>query len=165
MILAADIPRTRLTTAGLDLFDHAEQAGRRVAAPPPQNPCTLPADPPPEAMRIRSVLATRIGRHQAITAPQIAQAAGLWPELRDADRGTKVREMVTAWLEYVTQPGMVPVADSSGYWLTDDPEDITHYCQTLRSRGRETFLRERRIRMLARMAGLTYHGHGHWARP
>jgi len=165
MILAADIPRPKLTTAGLALFDHAEQAGRTVAAPPPQNPCTPPADPPPEALRIAQVLAAHTSRDHAITAPRIAAAAGLWPDLHDADRGTKVRELIADWLECVTLPGYVPVADSRGYWLTDDPEDMDHQDQSIRSRIRQMAFRLHRQRILARMAGMVYHGHGHWACP
>lgn len=148
---------------GLDLFAWTERAGRSVAATPPQNPCKLPADPPPEALRIRDVLSRHLGRDHAITAPRIAAEAGLWPTLLPADRGTKVRELISTWYATMLQPGLVLVADSAGFWLTNDPEDITHQCQSLRSRGKEIYRRERNIRMAALTAGFTYHGQGNWS--
>lgn len=150
--------------AGLDLFAFAERSQHQVAAPLPQNPCRLPADPPPEALQIREVLATHVGRSAAITAPAIAAAAGLWPDRRPEDRGTMVRELVAAWYPAMLQTGLVLVAASEGYWLTSDPADVSNQCQSLRSRQREIGHRERNIRMAAKCAGMIYHGHGHWAR-
>ena len=150
--------------AGLDLFSWAHDAGRKPAAPAPQNPCSAPADPPPEALRIHGVLYRCICRRNALTAPRIAAEAGLWPDLRDADRGTKVRELITLWYETLLTPGRVLVSDSCGYWHTHDAEEISHYCQQLRSRGREIFVRERRIRMAAKTAGFVHHGGGNFSR-
>lgn len=165
MRLAADIPRPRLTTAGLDLFDFAERSGCELRAPLPQNPCTPLADPPPEAVRIRAVLTTATGRRQALTAPRIACAAGLWPDLPDGDRGTRVRAVIATWLVDMVVDGCVLVAGSSGYWLTDDPDEISHYCCSLHSRLHELAIRLRRGRLAAMKAGFLYHGHGHFSRP
>jgi hypothetical protein len=161
--IAPDIHTRRITTAGLDLFDHAEKAGRRIDAPAPQNPCTLPADPPPEALQIHDILYRCIARRYALTAPRIAEETGLWPHTTPADRGTKVRELIAVWYEAMLVPGMVLVSDSCGYWHTADPEEISHYDRSLLSRIREIARRDRRLRMAARTAGLTYHGHGHWS--
>lgn len=149
---------------GLDLFAWTEQTGRSVAAPTPQNPCKAPADPPPEALQIRDTLIPHVGRDHAITAPQIAQDAGLWPDLRDADRGTKVRELIATWYETMLQPGLVLVSTSSGFFHTSDPDDLTHYDRSLLSRIRKIALRDRRVRMAARTAGFVHHGKGNWAR-
>lgn len=154
----------QLGTAGLDLFEHALQAGRTVVVPPPQNPCTSPAAPPPEALLIAAVLADRRGRDAAITAPRIAAAAGLWPDLRDADRGTKVRELIATWYETMLVDGYVLVATSDGYFLSDDPEDIAHYDHSLQGRLRDIGWRLHRVRLAARRAGFVYHGHGDWER-
>lgn len=151
--------------AGLDLFAFAERSQHQVAAPLPQNPCRLPADPPPEALQIRDVLWQAICRRHAITAPAIAAAAGLWPDLRDADRGTRVRELITVWYEALQMPGRVLISDSCGYWHSDDAAEISHYHQSLISRIREIGSRARRVRLVAQATGrYVYHGHGHWAR-
>lgn len=150
-------------TVGLDLFTWSAGRGCNVSAPPPQNPCRAPADPPAEALQIRDIISDHIGRTQAITAPQIAMAAGLWMDLRDADRGTRVRELISTWYELMLVPGYVLVADSAGFFLTSDPEDLSHYDQSLLSRIREIALRDRRVRLAAKTAGFIYHGHGHWA--
>lgn len=151
--------------AGLDLFVHALQQHRDPVAPPPQNPCTLPADPPPDALQIRAVLARHVGRSTAITAPAIAAAAGIWPDLRDADRGTRARELITVWYEALQLPGSVLISDSCGYWHSDDPAEISRYHQSLISRIREIGSRARRVRLVAQATGrYSYHGRGHWAR-
>lgn len=151
--------------AGLDLFAHALRQHRDPVAPPPQNPCTLPADPPPEALAVCDVLWQAICRRHAITAPAIAAAAGLWPDLRDADRGTRVRELITTWYEAMQMPGRVLVSGSCGYWHSDDAAEITHYHQSLISRICDIATRARRVRLVAQATGrYTYHGRGHWAR-
>jgi hypothetical protein len=151
--------------AGLDLFAHAAQAGRTLNAPILQTPCRLPADPPPEALSIAQVLALHIGRDHAITAPRIADAAGLWPDLRDDARGTRVREVITAWLEYIPLPGYVLVATDDGYFNTADPGDLTRQHESLRGRLRGLASRMYRLRLHAQSVGFVYHGHGQWTRP
>ena len=140
------------------------QASRTVNAPVPHNPCTLPTDPPPEALRIAQVLASHTGRDAAITAPEIARVAGLWPNLSDADRGTKVRALISVWYESMLQPRLVLVSNSDGFFHTADPADLSHYDRSLLSRIREIALRDRRVRMAARTAGFVHHGHGQWSR-
>lgn len=151
--------------AGLDLFVYAERQACTVAAPVPQNPCTLPADPPPEALRLRDALASHLSRDRAITAPALADAAGLWPDLRPADRGTRARELMTTWYEALQLSGRVLVSDSCGFWHSDDPAEISRYHRSLLSRIREIATRARRVRLAAQTTGrFAYHGGGHWAR-
>lgn len=148
-----------------DLFTWAEHQGRKPAAPAPQNPCTLPADPPPEAAAIRSVLAAHTTRSSPITAPAIAAQAGLWPDLRDVDRGTRVRDVIRDWYEHLLIPGHILVASGAGYWHTTDPDDLSHQDASLLSRIRGDAHRLRRIRVAARLAGFVHHGRGRWSRP
>lgn len=108
-------------------------------------------------------MASHVGRGHTITAPSIADAAGLWPTLRPADRGTRVREIITTWYEAILIPGHVLVSDSSGYYHSSDPDDVAHYHCSLLSRIREIALRTRRVRLAAQTAGLRYHGRGHWS--
>ena len=150
--------------AGLELFSWAGQASRTVNAPVPQNPCKLPADPPSEALRVRDVLVLHVGRDAAITAPMIAAQAGLWPNLRAADRGTKVRELITAWYEALQLDGHVLVATDDGFFHTSDAADLTRQCRSLRSRAAGLFWRLRRIKLRAQSMGFIYHGQGHWSR-
>lgn len=151
--------------AGLDLFAYAEQRRCSVAAPRPQNPCTTHAEPPPEALRLRDVLSTHLSRARAITAPAIAEAAGLWPDLSPADRGTRAREIITTWYESLQLAGRVLVSDSCGFWHSDDPAEISRYHRSLLSRIREIGSRARRVRLAAQTTGrFAYHGGGHWAR-
>ena len=148
-----------MTDGAPDLFSWAVQQRRTVRAPVPQNPCKLP-DPPPEAMAIRAALRGALSMADAMTAPRIAAAAGLWPELRPADRGTKAREIMTVWYEHIQEPGRVLIASTCGYWHSDDPAEITAYLRTLRSRARETFSRHRRARIQAQHAGMRHLGRG-----
>lgn len=145
--------------AAPDLFAWAVQSRRNVVAPAPQNPCTLP-DPPPEALAIREALRGALSMETAITAPRIAAAAGLWPDNRPADRGTKAREIMTVWYEHIQEPGRVLIAGTCGYWHSNDPVEVTAYLRTLRSRARETFSRLRRARIQAQFAGMQHIGHG-----
>jgi len=159
-----DIPRS--ATAGLDLFDYATQAGCSVSAPPMQNPCTPPADPPPELAAIAAVLTRCVRRPCAMTAPAIAEAAGLWPQLQRAERGTRARQIIRTWYEHLARPGYVLVASSIGFFYTDDPEDMSAFDATTRSRACETFGTLRRTRLQARTSGaMQYRGRGRWERP
>jgi len=79
----------------LDLFSWAHQERRKLRAPPPHNPRSLPADAlPPEFHAIVRVLSRHVGRDNAITAPDVAIAANLWPDTPRAARGTKVRAII-----------------------------------------------------------------------
>lgn len=149
----------------MDLFDWAEQHGCRADAPAPQLPCTVPADPTPEAIAIRRVLAQCIGKENRATAPTIAARAGLWPNLRPADRGTRAREVIRTWLEYMRLEGHMLIAGSEGYWHTSDPDEMTKYCSTLRSRALGNFSRLRRSRAIGRLVpGVKYVGQGRFVR-
>lgn len=145
------------------LFTWAAQQRCNAAAPRRQNPCRVDAEPPPEALAIRDVLADRRGRERAITAPRIAAAAGLWPDHRDADRGTKARQIIRTWYEHMALDRYVLIASSAGFYYTDDPEEMAHYDATQRSRIREIAITLRRTRLQARTsANLIHHGRGRW---
>lgn len=152
------------TISDLPLFA-AAQAPCKPAAPTPQNPCSIPAEPPQEARAIRAALAHCTSPDRALTAPAIAEAADLWPDLSRADKGTRAREVITTWYEYMQIPGHVLIALSRGYWHTDDPEAVTHYHASLISRIRGIASRHRRVRLAAQTAGLHYHGKGRWTAP
>jgi hypothetical protein len=146
----------------LDLFAWAAQHTCTSQEPTLQPPCTPPAqaDLPPEARPIFAVLAAHRGAACAITAPRIAAAAGLWPDLGDANRGTKVRKI----LELTQDAWPFPVCgDSDGYYVAATPEELTHYCANLRSRALCILRRFASVRTSGRRAGHTYHGHGRWS--
>lgn len=147
--------------ATIDLFEYARQQRRNAGAPQPQNPCKVDAMPPPEAFRIRDVLADRRGRERAITAPDIAAAAGLWPNNSRAGKGTRAREIITIWYEHLQIPGHVLVAGGAGYYHTSDSDEAARYLATLRSRALNTLGRYRRVRIAAQAAGIpTGHPNG-----
>lgn len=152
-----------IETAGLDLFAWSQQkTAKPVVVAPPRNPFLPSAEPPQEAGWIRAVLQQRRCPQDAITAPRIAEAAGLWPDQSQAARGVKVRELIATWYESMLVPGCVLVSSERGYWHTDDPEALAHYDRSLQSRIREIALRLRRVRLAARTAGYTHHGKGRW---
>ncbi len=122
----------------------------------------MPAEPPPEAVAIAGVLVTHRDRGHAITAPRIAQEAGLWADLRDVDRGTRVRELITTWFEAIQIDGHVLLASDSGYFHSSDPAEVTRYCRTLRGRAMLTMVRYRRVRIQAQSVGMVHRGHGQW---
>lgn len=145
--------------ADLPLFAQA----RTAAAPPPQPACTPPAaalPPPPEFAAIWSILERHHGAAAAITAPAIAAAAGLWPHLSTADRGTRVREVLSQHQDVWPWP---VCGDSTGYYLAATPDELTHACATLRSRGVACLRRFASLRRAARRVGFDYLGHGRWA--
>ena len=145
----------------MDLFEFAEQQGCRADAPVPQLPCHVPADPTPEATAIRQVLARCIGKANCVTAPNIAARAGLWPDLRPADRGTRAREVIRTWLEFMAIRGHVLIAGSQGYWHSNDPKEIEKYLRTLHSRAMTTLDRYKRTRIITQAVPHFRHiGHG-----
>lgn len=142
-----------------DLFTWAEQQ----RALPVQPACTPPADPlqtPPEWPQIWAILEGHRGQAAAITAPQIAAAAGLWPHLSETNRGTKVRKI----LELAQDSWPAPICgDADGYYVAADPAELDHYCANLRSRALCIHRRFASFRRAGRRAGFQYHGHGRWS--
>lgn len=157
----------RMTTpiGALPLFAHAEKQHRTVAPPPTRNPYSTAADVPPEADALRAALTACVGRANAMTATQLAAAAGLWPECTPADRGTKARQVMRTWYEHMARPGYVLIALSSGFYYTSDPEDLSRYDATMQSRIRNTAETLRRTRLQARtcIPTFTHHGRGRWS--
>lgn len=100
-----------------------------------------------------------------MTAPAIAAAAGLWPDLSRTERGTRARQIIRTWYEHFARPGLVLVTSSIGFFYTDDPADMSGFDATTRSRIRETANTLRRTRLQARVvAGMQHRGRGRWER-
>lgn len=117
-------------------------------------------DVPPEFVPIWSVLELHRGQATAITAPAIADAAGLWPDMAPANRGTRVRKV----LELAQDVWPLPICgDADGYYVAVTPDELTHYCANLRSRALCCHRRFASVRNAGRRAGFRYLGHGRWA--
>jgi hypothetical protein len=136
-----------------------QQTGRPVA-PAVQPPCSAVAADLPQWGRIVQVLAGHRGREQAITAPAIAVAAGLWPGLSDANRGTRVREVIAQCQDHWPWP---ICGDAEGYYLAATAAELTAYCANLRSRAVQILRRFGSVRRSGRRAGYCYHGHGRFS--
>ena len=123
-------------------------------------PCS-PAFPlPPEFAAIWNVLEQHVGAEDAITAPAIAAAACLWPDMTPVNAGTKVRKI----LELTQDAWPFPICgDANGYYLAANAEELSHYCANLRSRAFCCHRRFASVRNAGRRAGFEYLGHGRWA--
>lgn len=133
--------------------------GRTAPAHPPCNGHAAPRSPPappdgysPEILAIFAVLERRRGAAAAITAPAIAGAAGLWPDLSPANRGTRVRKLLEQYQDFWPFP---ICGEADGYYLAQAPEELTHAYATLTSRGRCIFRRRRSLRLAALRAGFS----------
>lgn len=146
-----------------DLFTWAErsQPACGTIADAVQAACAgLPACLPDDFRLVIQVLASHVGADLAITAPEIAAAAGLWPDMAPANRGTKVRKL----LELHQDDWPWPICgDSRGYYFASTADDLTHYCASLRSRAICDLRRFATTRRHARRAGFIYLGHGRWS--
>ena len=130
-----------------DLFAYAEQ-----------HPDTA-AEMPAEAERIFAVIARHLGAESAITAPDIAEVAGLWTEMKPANRGTKIRKI----LEQHQEAWPFPICgDSEGYYVAITAEELSHYCANLRSRALCCLTRFASFRKAGKRAGFNYLGKGRW---
>jgi len=117
----------------------------------------LPAD----LVAIVRVLTDHVGEAAAIPAPEIADRAGLYQTLGRANRGTKVRHLLSITLDHLPWP---LCGDSAGYYFAGTAAELTHYFANLRSREIEHFRRERTTRHAAMRTGRFVHlGHGRWA--
>jgi hypothetical protein len=148
-----------------DLFAWAEQRSCRPPAPPVQPICMAsapqaPTDLPDGYREIVAVLRHHRGAESAITAPQIAQTAGLWPDLSPVNRGTKVRKVLELTQDFWPFP---ICGDSDGYYVAATADELTHYCANLRSRALCILRRFASSRRAGRRAGFTYHGRGRWS--
>jgi hypothetical protein len=130
----------------------SEPAGSRPPAP----------DLPAEFALIWAVLEHHRGAEHAITAPNIADSAGLWPDMAPANRGTRVRKI----LEITQDCWPWPICgDTSGYYLAATAEELNHYMANLRSRAICTLRRYGTVRKLAKRAGFYHLGRGRFADP
>ena len=110
--------------------------------------------------RIWAVLAHHRGQAAAITAPAIAEAAGLWPDVTPVNRGTRVRKV----LELAQDVWPWPVCgDGDGYYLAVTADEMTHYCAQVRSRALCNLRRFASFRKAGKRVGFPYLGHGRWA--
>jgi hypothetical protein len=87
-------------------------------------------------------------------------AAGLWPDLSPANRGTRVRKLLETFQDYWPFP---ICGDSDGYYVASTHDDLNHYCANLRSRALAILRRYRSTRLAGLRAGFTHHGHGRWS--
>jgi hypothetical protein len=146
------------------LFAWAPQAPCMASAPAAQQACTDASaggvDVPAEFAPIWAVLARHRGQAAAITAPAIAAAAGLWPDVATVNRGTRVRKVLELAQDVWPEP---LCGDSDGYYLAATAEEIAHAYANLTSRGKCIFRRRRSLRRAARAAGWQDLGHGRWA--
>ncbi len=115
---------------------------------------------PPDFAPIWTVLEQHRGQQNAITAPRIADSAGLYQDLAPANRGTKVRKVLELSQDWWPWP---ICGDSEGYYLADTAEELAHAYATLSSRAVAIFRRRRSFRRAAQRVGFTHLGHGHFA--
>jgi len=151
-----------------DLFTWAEQHPCQAPAAPVQQPRISPSVPsvssvpalPSEFSAIWAVLELHRGADFAITAPEIALTAGLWPEMSPANCGTKVRKILEITQDYWPWP---VCGDRDGFYLAATAEEMAHYSANLRSRAMGILRRFASHRRAGRRAGFEYLGHGRWA--
>jgi hypothetical protein len=144
-----------------DLFAWAAQEAGKSRAEPLQAACPIPPDGfSQEATTIFAVLADRRGAASAITAPDIARAAGLWPHLAPANRGNKVRKLLEQTQDFWPFP---ICGDTTGYYVAATPDELTHYSANLRSRAICCLRRFASARRAGIRAGFVYHGKGRWS--
>ena len=144
----------------MDLFDWALENDRKPAAPPPQNPCRRPADELPEEFHaIIRILAERHGQKRAITALQIARAAGIHPNGTDGSRARRIRQ--TLEVHYSDLPWPI-CADAQGFYRPENAEDLSHYHANLYGRARSILLRIHNLKLVAKTAGYDYVGRARW---
>jgi len=147
----------------MDLFEHAREQGRDPFAPPPQNPCRTPAGAlPDEFHAIVSVLRSHIGNRNAITALDIATAAGLWPTCTPATRSRKVRNLIE--LHDNDLPFFL-CGDSNGLYVAQNADDVNHYFRNLDSRIKGIAAKRAARKRQALCDGYVSHGHGLWSNP
>jgi len=126
-----------------------------------QPQCTATAlDLPPAFRAIVGVLENRIGQARAITALEIAAAAGIHPDGTDGSRARRVRQLLEVHFEDLPWP---LCADATGYYRPADADELTHYDHNLYGRLISIALRISTLRKLAKRAGWTYAGRGTWS--
>jgi len=152
-----------------DLFNWAETHPCQEAAAPVQAACTASAEPlpdpdmPVEFWKVWDVLERHYGAEHAITAPEIAAAAGLWLESRPANAGTRVRKLLEVGQEFWPWP---VCGDADGFYLAARPEELSHAYANYTSRAKCIFKRIRSMRICALKTGrFVYHGKGRWSGP
>lgn len=133
---------------------------------PPLQPVCKPAAPvpciPAEWPAIWTVLHQHQGSDQAITAPRIAQSAGLWIDTSPANAGTRVRKIIELTQDFWPWP---ICGDQDGYYLALNAAELSHYATNLRSRAIGIHRRAASLRRAARRAGFVYLGRGRYADP
>jgi hypothetical protein len=154
-----------IPVSDMDLFDWAHERDRSSpsTAMSPTVPCKLPAEVLPDDFRtVASVLRRRVGADMAITAEDIASAAGLFAGLSRESRRCKVRSVIRRHMLDFDFP---VCGDSNGYYIAETPDELAHYHASMHSRIREIAIRMRSVIRQGKAAGFTYHGKGRWTSP
>lgn len=148
----------------MDLFAYTQQAtGCDPFAAPLPRACDAPADRlPPDCWRLVQVLDTHVGQAAAITAWELAQAAGIHPDGTRGSRERRVRQLIEQHLHRFPWP---LCADATGYYRPETADEATHYHRNLYGRLRSIALRIATHRRLCLAAGFTHHGQGRYSRP
>ena len=94
-------------------------------------------------LRVRALLATRIGEAAALTIDQIVELAGL-PGRRAAEQLLETR---------LGDFGFPLCAGSSGYFVPASPDEINHYLHSLKSMIRCIAIRLRNVQQNATRSG------------
>lgn len=130
-----------------------------VAFEDPEDRSDLDIVVPREFTAIWSVLERHRGQEAAITAPAIADAAGLWGDVAPANRGTRVRKVLELAQEIWPWP---LCGDGDGFYLAATAEEISHAFAALTSRARKIFIRRRSLDRAARRVGFQTAGKGRY---
>ena len=96
-----------------------------------------------EFLRVRALLATRIGEAAALTLAQLVELASL-PNRRAAEQLMETR---------LADFGFPLCAGSMGYFVPENPEQINHYVSSLKSRIKCIAIRLRTVQQNAARAG------------
>lgn len=119
-----------------DLFDYAAahpDEFREAAAGPVHEPCRPAADALPlDLRRVVDILASRSGRDAAITAPDLADAAGLFPDAPPESRGTQLRHLITCHLDDLP---FAVVAGDRGFFRPATAAEARRYLANLLARS------------------------------
>lgn len=136
----------------------------RTPEPPVQQPCTTAAEslpeidkPSAEFAQIWDLLGRHRGQEASITAPDIADALGLFQDSSKSNRGTKIRKVIEHNMDL--WPGPI-CGDVHGYFLPTEADELSHYDSRLTSVILCMFRRRKTNRRLAPKVGFSHLGHG-----
>ena len=144
----------------MDLFAWAEQHDCTAVAPPAQNPCTRPADElPHDFLHIVKILEHHVGSRSAITAADLAKAAGVRPDGSRESRRSHVRHLLR--VHFLDLPWPI-CADTAGFYRPATADELSHYHANLLSRLREIALRIKALKTVSKTAGWQHIGRCRW---